>query len=91
MNIGKIWQKAKDLYGWDQGNLFWFKDKREFHRKRIEALKTRIDSANNKSDYNKWSYHLQNEQAEFDRCDDYVREHGEEFDTNIGYRRERRG
>ena len=90
--LGKGLQKAKDLYGWDQGNLFWFKDKREYHRKRIEAIKSRIDNANGKGEYSKWHYHLKNEQAEYDRCDDFVRNNSreDEFDTQIGWRKERK-
>lgn len=90
--LGKGLQIAKDLYGWDQGNLFWFKDKREYHRNRIEAIKTQIASANSKGAFDKWSYRLENEQAEFDRCDDFVRNNSaeDEFDTQIGWRKERK-
>jgi len=82
MNWRKIWQKAKDLYGWDQGNLFYFKDKREYQRCKVEYYKEKIAKAKSQKEYNKWLYHLEGAQAEFDRCDFYVRSHGEDTDPN---------
>jgi hypothetical protein len=86
MNLGKIWQKAKDLYGWDAGNLYFFKSCRELSRAKIDLLKEQIAKTTDENKLYKYSVRLKDEQREFDRFDYYVKTHGEEFDTNIGYR-----
>ena len=93
MNLGKIWQKAKDLYGWDQGNLFYQKDSREYYRAKVDYYKEKVAKAKGQKEFDKYNYHLQQHLKDFEYCDSYVKEHdrSDEFDTkNIGWRKERK-
>jgi hypothetical protein len=93
MNLGKIWQKAKDLYGWDQGNLYWNKSNREMFRGKVEYYKAKVAKAQGQKEFDKYNYHLQKNLEQFNYFDSQVKEHdrSDEFDTkNIGWRKERK-
>jgi len=68
-NLKKVWQKAKDLYGWDEGNLYFYKDKTEYHRRRMEYMKEKLTKAKNENDAYKWKVRLENEQMWYKGCD----------------------
>jgi len=70
----KIWQKAKDLYGWDEGNLYFFKSSKEYHRIKLEHYKQKVRESKSEKEEHKWRYHLEGEQMMYDGCDSYCKE-----------------
>jgi hypothetical protein len=85
MNLGNIWQKAKDLYGWDQSQLYYMKDRRAFNKGMAEIFKQRMDKAKDMKQFNKAKFMFEQYQTEFDKADCYVRSN-ETNSTEEGWR-----
>ncbi len=45
MGLGKIWQKAKDLYGWDKSQAFYWGDKAVYYKALANGYKKDMDNA----------------------------------------------
>ncbi len=72
MNVTKIIQKLKDLYGWDQSQLYLQKDKRAYYGALAESAKQKMSKVEGKAyDKAKWEY--EGYQELFDRADFFVR------------------
>ncbi len=83
--IGKIWNKILDAYGYNQGTLFWYKDKREYHRIRILTLKQDLANAKSEATVYKFKVRLEDETRLYDIADHYIRTHSDE-QTEPGWR-----
>lgn len=73
MTLGKILQKLKDLYGWDKGNLYYWKDKRAYYRALAEGQKRKMNETKNEKVFNRTKFMYEQYIAEFDRFDFMVR------------------
>lgn len=85
MNLGKILQKAKDLYGWDKSQLYYMKDKRAFNKAMADGYKRDMDKATDTKKFNKAKFMFEQYQSVFDRADFYVR-NNETNSTEEGWR-----
>ena len=72
--LGKIFQKLKDLYGWDKGNLYYWKDKRAYYKALANGYKEKMDNAKDMRGFKKAKFMYEQYIAEFDRFDFMVRE-----------------
>ncbi len=86
MNLKKIWNKILDGYGYNEGTLFFWKDRREYHRIRILTLQQ--DIANTKSVNQAYTLNvrLQSEVQRYDIADLNVRQHAGNDETEPGWR-----
>jgi len=75
MKIGEIWQKLKDLYGWDKSQLYYMKDKRAFNKKMADHYKAEMDKATDTKKFKKAKFMYEEYQAVFDSADFYVENH----------------
>jgi hypothetical protein len=73
MNVGKIIQKLKDLYGWDQSQLYLQKDKRAYYGALAESAKQKMTQAKDVKAYNKAKWEYEGCQELFDKADFFVR------------------
>lgn len=87
MNLRKIWQKAKDIYGYDESVLFYHKDKREYHRHKIAYCKKKLAESKTEQEAFKWNVRLEDEQRQYDISDHYIRNNSDE-QTEPGWRNE---
>lgn len=85
MILKKIWNKILDGYGYNQGTLFWYKDKREWHRIQIVEIMQHIAKAKSPDEVYKWNQRLKGVQAQYDICDFYVKSHSDD-QTEPGWR-----
>lgn len=91
MNLGKIFQKIKDLYNWDKSQLYYFKDKRDFNKAIADGYKRKMAESTTEKDFKKNKFMFEKYQDAYERANAYVENHEEEFDVkNIGWRKEKR-
>jgi len=91
MKIGKIFQKVKDLYGWDKSQLYYYKDKRDFNKVIADGYRRKMAEAKNVKEFKKNEFMFQKYNNVYERANSFVENHGEEFDvSNIGWRKERK-
>jgi len=69
MNLGKIWQKAKDLYGWDQSQLYYWKDKRAYYKLKAGQYKHAMGEAKNKTQFEQAEYRYKGYQSGYEKAD----------------------
>lgn len=73
MNLGKIFQKLKDLYGWEKSQLYLHKDKRAYHKALADSYKKKMDEATDVKTFNKARFMYEGHIEAFDRADFFVR------------------
>ena len=85
MNLRELGKKIMEKTGYAQGNLFWYKDKREWHRIQIVEIMEHIAKAKSPDEVYKWNQRLKGVQAQYDTCDFYVKSHSDD-QTEPGWR-----
>jgi len=86
MSLKKIWNKILDGYGYNQGTLFFWKDRREYHRIRILTLQQDIANAKSVDQAYKLNQRLELEVQKYNVADLNVRERGSNDETEPGWR-----
>lgn len=84
--IGKIWQKLKDLYGWDRSCAFYWEDKRAYYKALANSYKKDMEKAEGMKEFEKAKFFYEDYMAAFDHADFQFREYSDNNATEEGWR-----
>lgn len=85
MNWKKIWQKAKDLYGWDKSQAFYWSDKRAYYKALANSYKKDMDDAKDQKQFVKAKFRYEEYQSAYEKADFIVRSYDDDT-TEEGWR-----